>query len=269
MRALIAIIFLLVSCVPEQKTTSAPINPGSPSRWNVNSFPVKLKLANDFTVFEKDNLTDAGISWSDSISNSLTFFDTTENTDLSYHSSLSAYLDNEMGIYKAQVWPGELPGSALAITQVFGYRKYLGTANEHVEIFHADILLNDVTYNFSATFDPGTYDLQTVIIHELGHFLGLQHENDPFVDTVMYPSVTKSTIYRSPYSHDSDMIADLYSLGGAAAALLARDSGHSVLPPQHELPEDVGPIEPIVIQTELYPDGSCIHFENGHMTYRH
>ncbi len=266
---IVFLLALLISCVPEKKSETVAANPASPSRWNTSSFPIILKLSNDFTATEKDDLIDAATSWSDSITNQFTFFDTTQSSTLSPYAGLSDYLDSEMGIYRVNSWPSGLPSGALAITQIFGYRKYLGTSSEHVEIFHADILLNDERYDFSTTFVSNTYDLQTVVIHEMGHFIGLGHVNDPFINTVMYPSVTRSTIYRAPYSHDADNVVSLYGLTSTIPLLANNSHSNGILPPQNELPADTGPVEPVVIQSELYPDGSCVHKENGKITHIH
>ncbi len=99
----------------------------------------------------------------------------------------------------------------------------------------------------------------------MGHFIGLYHVNDPFIDSVMYPSVTHSTIYRSPYTYDADSISSLYGLATAVPALLGGSgpNGQAALPHQDFMPEEEGPGEPTIIQMELMPSGSCIHKQDG------
>ncbi len=131
--------------MPEQKSGTSAINPMAPSRWNMNAFPINLKASAAFTASERQAIDDSALSWDASIAFGINFFDTTGTTSVTQYGSLGPYLDSEMGIYKSTSWPSaELPSNALAITQIFGYRKLTGTANEYVEIFHADIILNDM-----------------------------------------------------------------------------------------------------------------------------
>ncbi len=53
--------------------------------------------------------------------------------------------------------------------------------NETGEILDADMELNAVNYQFSTTTTPGyvKWDVQSVVTHEVGHFLGLGHSKDP------------------------------------------------------------------------------------------
>jgi hypothetical protein len=258
MRILLVTLFLL-SCVPEQRTTGS-INALAPSRWNPALLPLKVKVSDEFNVLEEQHVSDAANSWDASVNYQANFFDTSETASVSEYANLNSYLDDEMGIYKSSNWHSELPLSALAITQIFGYRKNIGTSSEFVEIFHSDIVLNDYIYDFSADFTADTYDLQTVLIHEMGHFLGLQHYTDPFEDSVMYPSVTRTTIYRLPESIDGEILSELYGLSSSSPALLGEGASTSAIP-------EVG--EPVILQYELMPEGKCVHKRNGKIVHEH
>jgi hypothetical protein len=175
--------------------------------------------------------------------------------------------DNVMGVYKTTSWPDGLPTSALAVTQIFGRRYNTGSASEFVNIEHADILVNYEIFNFD-TADAGSgYDLRTVVLHEMGHFLGLQHNTSvPRAQSIMYPSISSTEFKRFPLQVDINDMANKYSIamggggGGAIAAMSATDA-HVV--------DESKPHEAIKILIELHADGSCIHKVNGAPVGRH
>ncbi|MFT7516834.1 MAG: hypothetical protein ACI84O_000619 [Myxococcota bacterium] len=63
-------------------------------------------------------------------------------------------------------------------------------------ITDADILFNGSQFTFSTDQTPGTFDVQDVLTHEVGHFIGLDHS--PVVSGSMWPYVsTTQWLHRS------------------------------------------------------------------------
>ncbi len=249
-------------------SANSKVNTSAPYLWAHSSLPRNLKTSEDFTGPETTAIQEMATAWETAVEDKVNFFNTTEQT--SEVSSLSMNLDSIgedgiNGVYKITSWPLSLSTSALAVTQIFGRRFNVGESNEYVRIEHADILVNENIYDFrtSSPGSTGSYDLRTVILHELGHFLGLGHK---YGDTVMRPSIGTSTVFDTPSSSiDAPDMADKYGVTIGITPLNAMVSG-----PKTQL--SAGPQVPgemIKILIELHPTGECIHKENGIITDYH
>ena len=102
------------------------------------------------------------------------------------------------------------------------------------------------------------YNLGTILLHEMGHFLGLQHnESVERTQTVMYPYIGSSDVKQTPMSVDKQSLNRLYMVSGS----IGQDSR------RREIPDGNG--EEVRIVFELGADKNCRHLINGKLIETH
>lgn len=250
---------------------------GSVSRGNINSeapylwtssFPKQLRISSAFDVRPADvtSIQAVGNAWSTAVENKKTFF--TYSTGATEKTiglgSTSALNDGVLGVYKATTWPYPDYPDALAVTQIFAYRYNVGTSSEYVDIQEADIIMNYQNFSFDDPSISYDYDLRTVMLHEMGHFLGLSHKSK-YSDrnaSVMFPSIYNHEIKQNPKLVDVGDIASKYgvTLSGSGSAAIAGNA---------QKYEPNGPGTAVKIILELRANGDCVHYEDGAETLRH
>jgi len=97
--------------------------------------------------------------------------------------------------------------NAPALTRVF--------YDSRGQITEADIVLNPMQ-TFSSDHSPGTYDLETVFTHEVGHLLGLKHSYVP--SAAMFDGVPKNNVSvfdARPTTLSKDDVTKIRGLYGA------------------------------------------------------
>ncbi len=281
----------LTSCFTQESTPSSSggsaISDDTPVKWNSSSLSggmnvkVAQEILDDFVGADDDSnglnpVEQMFDQWNDATS-AQNFFDipAAATSNLNY-SDLTDYRDSEMGIYKSHSWFSNVQSSVLAVTQYYGYRKNTGTSSEYIEMSHADIIMNYKDYNFNTTASSTVaYDFHSVVLHELGHFLGLGHTSSYSVNSVMLPSLSISSSKREVSAYDKASIVELY---GGSSALIAQNSALSVsrsaasvattkvLPESARQISDDGEIHGLI---ELRADGKCTHFINGKAIDQH
>jgi predicted Zn-dependent protease len=192
--------FTFLACEQQEEEQVVGLTPNA--RWDKSRLPLKLSLSSNFDDDEINAINDMADNWNQTYEKD--FFQVNAIHTAKTSVNPDNLNDSTMGIYKLAVWPDEFPRSALAVTQLFGEEK-----NGKVVIGHADILINYEHYNFTTDYSFG-YDLATVVLHEMGHYLGLKHFKGHRDDSVMYPSITRFTDKRSPTVSDEETISSLY-----------------------------------------------------------
>ncbi|HVJ94618.1 MAG TPA: matrixin family metalloprotease [Labilithrix sp.] len=100
--------------------------------------------------------------------------------------------------------------------------------DETGEILDADIEVNTANNTMTITDDPAKvqYDLQAILTHEVGHFIGIAHSPNP--SAVMYPSYAPGeTSQRELHSDDIAAVCAAYPAGRGVACHTEPRNGFS------------------------------------------
>ena len=262
-------LFFLASCNQSEtgSISRGNINAEAPYLWT-SSFPKQLQISAAFSTRPADitSIQAVGNAWTTAVENKKTFFTyTTGATEKTVGlGSTSALNDGILGVYKATTWPYPDYPDALAVTQIFAYRYNVGASNEYVDIQEADIIMNYQNFHFDDPAVTYDYDLRTVMLHEMGHFLGLSHKSrfSNRDDSVMYPSIYNHESKPTPKPIDISDIASKYSItlsGSGAPGIQGNGIKY----------EPKGPGTAVKIILELKASGDCVHYEDGAEILRH
>lgn len=265
---ILLIILSLTACnTKKAEVKSGAINAQAPFLWET-AFPKNMYISNGFTdAAQITKINDTMAAWETAL-NGYDFFANagTDTRDINaINGSTSVLRDNKFVIYRADIWPYTDYPFALAITQIFAIRYNSGESNEYVAIQEADVIINDENFDFdTGGFD---YDFKTVLLHELGHFLGLQHKPTSYNrnNTVMYPSIYSYESKPIPLTIDKQDLADKY---GIVLPLTAGGSSIVAEPQSYKKSaDDAG--QPVKLILELRANGECVHHADGVEFARH
>ena len=301
-KCLILVLFLgLLGCgIPKESSSPKEI----PLRWIDSDLVggLELLISTSFLSSFSSQYNDASgddpieqmmKEWNNSTTN-YTFYKVPASSVSNLSGNLQDYIDDSnLGIYQSSTWFDSIGSLTLAVTQYAGVRSNIGTSLEFIRLFQSDIIINYRDYTFSVDVNnTEDFDLPSVIIHELGHFIGLGHQNDLSIPSVMHPSIGVSSIERTLYSNDISSIQQSYGV----TSLLAEDAplrfdisvhindlldqidrrenkmfyGREVLlMDSDQFQEEKKDGDMVYGSFELRVDGSCWHYQNGSVVGHH
>jgi len=113
-------------------------------------------------------------------------------------------------MFRDDAWPYSNATHTLGLTTV--------TFNtQTAEIYDVDMEINSAQVDLSTGDSEVQYDLQSIVTHEAGHFLGLAHSGDP--TATMYAKYKKGTVaLRTLEADDVEGICEAYPSARTAAA---------------------------------------------------
>lgn len=271
------IIGTLIACKPQTTTTSSNTTSTTASnsactigKWSSSNFPITLKLSSEFTnEFTSSNIVNgynplerAANTWNAAISGKTFFTTPFSAASTTGYTNSNSFNDSEMGIYKSHTWFSDVSSNALAITQYYGYLRSDSSLGSYIDLTHADIIMNYRDFGSQFNYLGVTYDVQTIILHEMGHFLGLCHEttkSNGSPISIMYPSYLGTR--RTLYTFDITKITDLYVNNRNTLASSSNYSASNAI----TLPEGTF----VKGHTELLKDGQCKHYIGKKLVYEH
>lgn len=267
----VLILALFISCKKQesgsQSSSSSPNFQGSCTigKWT-GGLPLDLKMSDDFIADygsvpagQQNPLEQMAQVWNSAVSPGKTLFKLpfVGTTNRGY-SALNSFHDNEYGIYKSMNWFSGVSSSALAITQYFGTVRSDSGLGTYIDLSEADIIFNyrDFRNDFVFNGNPFYYDVPTVLLHEMGHFLGLCHESLHTSIMAPYYSSTQRTLK----TWDSNKIQGLYLNNQNITAISAKSSINAMTIPEGTIVKGI---------IELNANGLCRHYLNGKVVYEH
>lgn len=105
--------------------------------------------------------------------------------------------------FRDDAWPYRGIDGTLATTTV--------TYDADGTIWDADIAVNAAFNDVTLSATDAEYDVQSIVVHEVGHFIGIAHSGDE--EALMAPSYTPGAVRRELTDDDVDALCTIYPAG--------------------------------------------------------
>lgn len=170
-------------------------------RWPENLIPIKIRFPKSLESQLYQSVYYAVEEWNIKADRPLLYFEfadfTTAMPDDTYDSKNNFYSQNNWAV------TGYANG-VLAITRFYYYNNIL---------LEADIVLNNTrNYHYNSLADDtiasNQFDVQSILLHEFGHFLGFDHTNES--DSVMKPTLSSGSVVRYLSQKDVERLLSRY-----------------------------------------------------------
>jgi hypothetical protein len=203
---------------------------GKPIAWTAGSVPYGLAMAasNQVSLAEATRVADlAFAAWNSAFcvggAPSVQAYDIgpldvrPDSSDCTSSSTCNAATHDAI-VFRDVQWPYDDPVNTLALTTVT-----YGVSDG--EIFEAYTEVNTAMHTISTEEPPpnGSFDLQAILTHEAGHFLGLAHATD--THSIMYAYYQAGAINLTP--DDDGAICTVYAVTPASGSCQAGASSRS------------------------------------------
>lgn len=177
-------------------------------RWSENSLPVRIVAPSSKKELIEPSLRSVCEKWNRAAGRDVIVYSFEEYE--SNNTSMTAIEDGKNRLYFSDSWSnlGQSDDS-LAVT----YYSYYGGVmvmkegdivfNVGNQIFYTDFSESKMFTNISQ------YDFESMLLHEVGHFMGLDHSSD--ADSVMLPSISNNALSRDLSLEDIREIFEKYN----------------------------------------------------------
>ncbi len=178
-------------------------------RWESSQFPINLKVSDNLDSDSQTLINDALNEWERV--GKKDFFQPLETTHSHSFSNLIDYYEQDrfvQGIYLAKNKIQDMNDASLAVAQIIYYADTTSSSTPFYHIVHTDIIINGYDYTFSTDrWDDTTYYIMTLVLHEVGHVLGLAHQSKG----IMYPSMSTMDKLETLSSFEADLLQEKYA----------------------------------------------------------
>lgn len=201
-------LLVFISCGKDSGEVKIISNGNSdlPEKWDMSRFPILIDFHRSFEATYDNDINDAIAEWNAALGVTALTYRYYDTSEIQY-ADLNEIVDGKSYVSMQTDW-GILGLSVDSLAVTISYIT-------NGIISDADVVFN-TSYSFYPTSSPVSiihnYHFKTVLLHELGHYLGLPHvsvEDNP--NSIMNPTI-QNTDMKDIHSLDTNNVKNLYGL---------------------------------------------------------